>query len=372
MIYLDNAATSYPKPQCVIRELLKSFKEAPGNPGRSSHRYSVAAAEAIYECREKISELLSAPYTEGVVFTYNATHALNLAIKTYVENGTHVLTSDIEHNAVIRPLEKLRAEGKITYSTFSTDEDIEKSIEELLTNKTKCIISTLQSNVTGKSISLKKLSNVSKKHDLTLIIDASQSLGHANISLKSTPCDVLCGAGHKGLFGIQGVGFAVFSDTTRHKSFIEGGSGTDSINTEMPIYLPEGYEAGTLGTPAICALRGGINYVKSYGLNLIEEELSHLTEELNGALSSIHGIKVYSALNGIVSFNLKNIPSSVIAGLLDEKGICVRSGLHCAPSAHKKLGTLTLGTVRASLSIQNTKKEMDRVYKIIRNIANIY
>lgn len=372
MIYLDNAATSYPKPPAVIKALVRSFKAAPGNPGRSSHKLSVAAAEAIYNCREDISELLNTNDPEGVVFTYNATHALNLAIKSYINDGDHVITSDIEHNAVIRPLEKLKNEGRISYNVFCSDDVLEQSIEKLIKENTACIISTNQSNVTGKRIPLEILSKIAKRHGIKLIIDASQSLGHFEIDLEKCPCDILCGPAHKGLFGIQGAGFAVFSDTSRKKSWIEGGSGTDSISTQMPLYLPEGYEAGTLGTPAICALGAGVRYVKSLGLPYVEHKLNRLTAMLSERLQSIDGIKLYAAENGIVSFNLKGLKSSQTAALLDDRRICVRSGLHCAPSAHKKLGTLTEGTVRASLSVQNTKQDIDTTYKIISELAKLY
>lgn len=370
MVYLDNAATSYPKPRCVYEALIKSLYDAPGNPGRSSHKLSVAAAEAVYSCRENLASLINAPSPEGVVFTYNATHALNLAIKSYLKTGTHILTSDIEHNSVIRPLEALKAERLIDYSVFSSGENIEKSIESKLRGNTSCIVSTNASNVTGKIIPLDCLSRLAKKHGLALIIDASQSIGHFNIDLSKTSCDVICGPGHKALFGIQGVGFAVFSDLTRKKSWVEGGSGTESINIEMPMHLPEGYEAGTPATPAICSLNRGIEFIREIGIDSVEEKIKKLTELMYERFASVKGIKIYSAGNGLISFNYKDYPSSYTASLLDKENIYVRSGLHCAPSAHRLMGTINGGTLRASVSVLNTVENIDEAYKAMKSIAS--
>lgn len=372
MVYLDNAATSYPKPKCVYDALIRSLHDAPGNPGRSAHKYSVRAAEAVYACREAVASLLGAENPEGVVFTYNATYALNLAIKSYIEPGSHVLVSDIEHNAVIRPLEQMKATGLIDYSVFNTDGDVESSIGSLIKKNTTAIISSNASNVTGRIIPLEKLSRAAKSGGLILIVDASQSIGHYEINLSKTPCDVICGPGHKGLFGIQGVGFAVFSDIVRRKSWVEGGSGVESINTKMPKYLPEGYEGGTLGTPAICSLRGGIEYISKIGIRTIEERLDCLTRGLYERINSINGIKIYSSGNGIVLFNFKDLPSSKTAELLDNENVFVRSGLHCAPSAHGLIGTLERGAVRASLSALNTINELDEVYSAVKYISDIY
>ncbi|MBQ2875890.1 MAG: aminotransferase class V-fold PLP-dependent enzyme [Clostridia bacterium] len=370
MIYLDNAATSFPKPKSTYSALWHAIKFASGNAGRSSHKLAQAAADTIYNTREAIADLFHADSPEGVVFTYNATHALNMAIKSYVEEGAHVLISDIEHNAVIRPLEIQRERGSLIYDTFSTDGDIEANISSRIRPETTCIISTLQSNVTGRIIPADILSRVAEKYKLTLILDASQLAGHGEINLKRTPCDVLCAPGHKGLFGIQGVGFAIFRDLKRRKSFIEGGSGSDSIDPRMPSLLPEGYEAGTLGAPSIASLRGGVEYVKKRTVEEISEQIHGMTNRLIDRISSINEAELYPSGGGIVSFNLKGRSSSLIASMLDEKSICVRSGLHCAPSAHKKLGTLNRGTIRASLSCFTTVKELDLFYKSIRNICD--
>ena len=370
MIYFDNAATSFPKPKEVIDAYNFCLKKSCGNPGRSSHSLSLRASEVIYEARERVASFLNSYKPEGIVFTYNATHALNIAIKGFIHAKSHVIISDMEHNSVLRPLEKLKKEYGVEVSEFSTSApDLESEIDKYITSNTVAIISTLASNVTGRRVNLASLSHAARKHGIYLIVDASQAIGHIKIDLKITPCDVLCAPAHKALFGVQGLGFAYFKDTTRGLTLMEGGSGTDSISTEMPLLLPEGYEAGTPATPAIAALASGIDVVDKIGLNNIENRLSELEKELSERILSLPKTKIYGADMGIVSFNYDNIPSSYISAELDKHGICTRSGLHCAPSAHKKLGTLTCGTVRVSLSFFNNRREIEKFYKAMGEIA---
>lgn len=368
MIYFDNAATSFPKPPCVIKELNKCLRSYCGNPGRSSHDLSLKASEKIYSAREEISGLLNLETPESIVFTQNATHALNLAIKSFVKEDCHVLTSDFEHNSVIRPLEKLKQTKGISYSIFNSDGNVEENILASINENTKGIICSIASNVTGKKIDLSLLSRITAERNLFLIIDASQAIGHSNIDLKKTPVDALCAPGHKALFGIQGSGFAYFKDKYRKDSLMEGGSGSESINPYMPLLLPEGYEAGTLSTPAIASLGRGVKYVKDIGIDEIEHKLNVLTFKLEERLYNLPKVKLYKSGNGILSFNVKDISSSSIASLLNDHEICVRGGLHCAPSIHKKLGTLNQGAVRLSFSYQNKFSEIDSFYKLLRAV----
>ena len=369
MIYYDNAATSYPKPRCVTERLNSCLKKYCGNPGRSSHFLALRAAEEIYSTRERSANLVKIPECEGVVFTYNATYALNMAIKTIIKEKCHVIISDIEHNSVIRPLETLKKRLGIEYDSFNSDGNIGENIKKLIRPDTACIISTLASNVTGREISEHILSRVAAENGLDLILDASQAIGHREINLTATPCSVLCAPAHKGLYGIQGSGFCIFSDTVRHSDFIEGGSGTDSINKYMPTLLPEGYEAGTLATPSICALGAGLDYIKNIGIATIQTNERTLSNEIKYRIDSLKNTLIYPSYGSIVSFNLRNVPSSEVARELDKYNICVRSGLHCAPSAHEKLGTLSSGCVRISLSSFNTKGEIDKFYKVLKSIS---
>ena len=368
MIYLDNAATTYQKPPEVKKELLNALKYCGGNPGRSSHRLSLSAAEKIYSVREKGCGLLSLDSPENIVFTYNATQALNLAIKAFVTDNCHVLCSDFEHNSVIRPLEKLRISKNIDYSTFSNEVDLSDELDKKKKSHTKGIICSIASNVTGDCLDLNALSDYATRNRLFLIIDASQAIGHREIDLSKANVDALCAPGHKALFGIAGCGFAYFRDKNRGDTLFEGGSGAESVNPYMPALLPEGYEAGTPGTPAIATLGAGIDFINKIGINNIEERLNFLTAECVERLSNIRELRLYKAGNGIVSFNLCDLPSSKVASMLDSYGICVRGGLHCAPSIHKKLGTLDVGAVRISFSYFNNIGEIDRLYKVLKSI----
>ena len=370
MIYLDNAATTYPKPKKVIKECMRCIRDYCGNPGRSSHSLSMKTSEKIFEARESVAELLGMPdKCENVVFTQNATYALNFAIKCSVTPRSHILVSDVEHNSVIRPLNAMRKTHAIDYSMFSSD-DVEGSIEELIRPETKYLISTLGSNVTGKEISLSVLSRISKKYGLYLIVDSSQIIGHKRIDLEKTPCDVLCAPGHKALFGIQGSGFAFFRDYSKADVLIHGGSGNQSISEEMPDNLPERFEAGTLPSPSIISLLEGIKFINNQTLEFVENKISEISNLIYERLSSIKKVRIYAAENGIISFNLDGVSSHLVSEKLNSYRICTRAGLHCAPSAHRKLGTLESGTVRASLSCLNERADADRLYKAMKEISS--
>ena len=368
MIYLDNAATSYPKPKSVIREVNKCISKYCGNPGRSGHRLSQYSAEMVYLAREALARLLSTDSPEKIVFTLNSTYAINLAIKTEITEFCSVLTSDIEHNAVIRPLNRLHRELGINISTFSTVGDVEGNIEGAILPNTRFIVTTLRSNVTGHDIELSILKRVAKRHNLTLILDASQYIGHSPIDLSGIDSYVLCAPFHKGLFGIQGGGFACFSSNTRRASFIEGGTGSFSKSPDMPLELPDGYEAGTLPTPAIVSCLFGVRYIEDIGITNIEKRINHLTDILVSTLEKINGVRLYSRENGIISLLYKDMPSDSLSEYLSSRGICSRGGLHCAPLAHKKLGTDITGLTRLSLSYLNTEREILAVCSALREL----
>ena len=364
MIYLDNAATTFPKPKCVISELKKCLTKYCGNPGRGGHKLSIRAAEEIFSVRELVAEHFGAEGAENIVFTPNATFALNLAIKTLIQHDCHVLCSAYEHNSVIRPLNRLVRERNVEYSLFFNANEIESKIKE----NTKAIVCSIASNVTGAEQSLEYLSRISEKRNIRLIIDASQAVGHRSFNLKSTPCDAFCAPGHKGLFGIQGSGFVYLKNNRRNESFLEGGSGFESKSPQMPLFLPEAYEAGTLSTPAIVSLGAGIKYINGIGTHEIAAKLNFLTERFVELASSIKNIKIYGYGSGIVTFNIDDIPSMQLADYLNQSNICVRGGLHCNPSAHKTMNTLDQGAVRASFSYLNSEKDVDGLTRSIKNI----
>ena len=361
MVYLDNAATSFPKPGVVYKAVQECIKTYCGNPGRSLHRLARRAGEEIFEARAAIARFFGSEHPERVVFTQNATHALNLAIKTAIPKNSGVLISDVEHNAVYRPLKAEEERRGLSVMRFSSDGDVEKNLKAGLTARTRAVVSTIRSNVTGARIPLALLSDFARREGLLLIIDGSQSAGHEKIDLSKTPCDVFCAPGHKGLFGIQGSGFALFRDDIPRESFIEGGSGSESRSVGMPRNLPERFEAGTLPTPSIVALRRGIEWIERYGIDRIEKELERLTEEAKYALNEIDRIVFLQGEGGILSFRIKDEDPARTAERLDRLGICVRSGLHCAPLAHEKFGTVETGTVRVSFSALNRERDIARL-----------
>ena len=365
MIYFDNSATSFPKPRCVIRAAKKYATHNGGNAGRSGHRLSTKSAEMLYKAREAVAQHIAFENPERVVFTQNATYALNLAIKGLITNPCHVITSDMEHNSVLRPLNALKESG-VSYSTFDAKISPDIAIPPLLRSDTKFIVCTAVSNVSGMEIDIYALSNIAKKYGLGLILDLSQLLGHREIDTRRLHFSALCAPGHKGLMGLMGSGFAVFSADSTPKPLIDGGSGYDSLNEGMPSQLPERLEAGTLAAPAIISMARGIEYIESYGTECVGRHLSMLCSYTEALLSSIPRIKVIGGGNGIVAFNVVDTPSTVVADMLDEHGICVRGGMHCAPMAHRSLGTLESGVVRISYSLFNTYDEVDRLYRLLK------
>lgn len=369
MIYLDNAATSFPKPGCVLDAVQNCLKYYCGNPGRSAHSLSLAAAERIYECRETLADFIGLGNPENICFTQNATHALNIAIKGYVCEKMHCIISDIEHNSVIRPLIKSLKRYSGEYSVYDTDKPLSEAIIPLIRDDTRIIVTSLASNVTGKVQDLNELSKIAKRYNLRLVLDASQYVGHRKLDLSSVYWDALCAPGHKALFGLQGSGFIAFREGCDIDTLMEGGSGSDSFDEEMPILPPERFEAGTLATPAIVGLCSGISFLRDYGMQSVENKYKRLTERMLDILSSIEGVKTYGCNNGIASFNLRNIPSSVLSDELNREQICTRGGIHCAPLIHKKMGTERSGALRVSLSVLNTDKELDKLYRALLRIS---
>ena len=368
MIYLDNAATSFPKPRQVVHEVVNCIEKYCGNPGRSSHKLSLAALDKIFEVREAISDFLDNDRCENVVFTPNATFALNLVIKGLITKKCHCIISDLEHNSVIRPLKKRLKEVGGELSVFDTDLPLCDAILPLIRDDTEIVICTLCSNVTGKFVNLSEISEIARKRNLKLVLDASQYVGHSPLKLSGVYYTALCTAGHKNLFGIQGSGFAIINDCKFFDTLIEGGSGVDTFSADMPKLLPERYEAGTLSTPAIASVGAGINYINEVSVEAIEKKLIYLTKLLEYELRSIPTVEIYGANNGIVSFNMSDYTSSYVSNILDKHGIATRGGFHCAPIIHQKLGTEDRGVVRVSLSYFNTEKEIYTLSKILRKI----
>ncbi len=372
MIYLDNAATTFPKPKCVYRQLRHCLRYEGGNPGRSSHRAALLAAEEIYEARETLCALLSFPYPERIVFTQNATYALNMAIHALIPRPTHIIFSDTEHNSVIRPIAALEKDG-CRHSEFSTRGNILEAMESATEEKTDLLALSLCSNVTGECFPLSVLREYRKRHPkVRVILDGSQWIGHRKLSLDASLCDILCAPGHKALFGLQGSGFAVFVTDGTYAPFAHGGSGSRSESEEMPALLPERMEAGTLATPAIATLNAGTKFLLDVGMDTVEKRLQHLTQEIYARLDAIKGLSVLSRQgHGIVSFNAARAPGSAVASFLDARGIAVRDGLHCAPRIHQAL-TGGKGAVRISVSYLSRMRDLDCLYRELKNFSKTF
>lgn len=375
LIYLDNAATTFPKPAAVTDEVCRCMREYCGNPGRSGHRLSMAAAEKIYCCREELADFFAASDPTRVVFTNNCTSALNLALKGLCGKGFNVITSDLEHNSVRRPLERLAKDGKITFSCFPAlvgDTDPSRICREIASRirpDTRVVAVTAASNVCSAVLPLYEIGQICRRRGLILIVDGAQGAGHVPIDMKAMNISMLAIPGHKGLYGPQGSGALILGDGIELDTLTEGGSGSASYDPEMPSESPERYEAGTLSTPAIAGLYEGVRMVKQIGIRKISAHDKELFRVCHSLLTSLPGIRVIAPEyeGSVISFICDRLPCDGIAEELDRRGICVRSGLHCSPWAHEALGTPD-GTVRVSFSIFNTVNDVEALYLALRDI----
>ena len=378
MIYLDNAATSFPKPRRVIDEQTRCMQLYGGNPGRGSHALALAAAQKIYECREEIATFFNIPNPERVIFTMNATMAINTVIKGLLHSNDHVLISDMEHNAVFRPIYKLARDGVITYDVFETfptnptrtTEMICASILEKIRPNTKILICAHASNICSATLPLAEIGALCHKKGILFVVDAAQSTGHLPIDMVKMQIDALCVPGHKGLWGPQGCGMFVLGDDIVADTLIEGGSGYNSLEGNMPEEAPERYEAGTLPTPAIAGLTEGIREVKRLGIEHIHTYECALTTRLANRLSSIPKITLYAPHHkgSVLLFSLQGISSDRVGAFLNERGFCVRTGFHCAALAHATLGTPSSGAVRVSPSLFNTTTQIDAFADTVKEL----
>lgn len=366
VVYLDNAATTFPKPKGVISAVGRYLKLYCANPGRSSHTLAVKSSEAVYEARESVAKLIRADDPTKIIFTENATHGLNLVIKGIVNEGSHAIITNREHNSVLRPLHSQITKYGGSISVFENSKNILSDIDCQINEKTKLLVVNATSNVTGDEIDLSVIKKIKDKHNIFVLVDASQMIGHKPIDVREIGCDALAAPGHKALFGLQGSGFVYLKDDNLIHPIIEGGNGYDTFNKSMGEILPEKYEAGTLPTPSIVGLAEGIKFINSVGLGEIEKKINTLTECTKEILSKFSGISILGAENGIVSFNFKDYHSNKISNLLDKHGIATRSGYHCAPMIHEALNTKNQGAVRISFSYLNRYQDLNRLYRALK------
>lgn len=379
MIYLDNAATSFPKPPEVIGEMSRCMKEYCGNPGRGSHKLAFAAAEKIYDCRASLCDLFSAESPENVIFCQNATHALNIAILSLARDGAHFICSDMEHNSVRRPLEYLARERGCSYSVFDSHvldpnrnaQKICRSISSLVRPETVSVISTACPNICSARMPLYEIGELCRREGLHFIVDGAQGAGHFPIDMKRSGISALALPGHKALLGPQGIGALIISNDFPARPLTFGGSGSASLDPDMPRELPERLEAGTLSTPAIVGLEAGIRALRCIGQQKITAHEEMLFKKTLRLLSEIRGVTLYAPRHSgsVLSFNIDGIPSDRVANLLSERDICVRGGFHCNPMAHSVLGSDRGGSVRASFSPFNTANDVLALADAVRDIS---
>lgn len=380
MIYLDNAATTWPKPPSVQRAVYNALTKYGSNPGRSGYAFSISTSQEIYKCREIAASFFNAKGPECVAFTLNCTSALNMAIKGLLKAGDHVITSSLEHNAVIRPLHALSSQ-KISYDIAEVNlngnhKATVNSFESLINKNTKLIVCTHASNVWGLVLPIKEIGQLAKKYGLFFVVDVAQSAGIIPIDMQQMNIDFLCGAGHKGLYGPMGTGFLVSNNEYVLSTIIEGGTGSNSMSSAQPINFPDRFESGTVNTSGILGLKAGFEYVKSKSVEKICHQGIKLMQYLYDALIDEEEIKLYvsrpdtDSFVPMISFNIDGMESSEVSRLLDKDGIAVRAGLHCAPLAHKALGTAQTGAVRVCPSTFTTKREIDSLVFSIRKIVN--
>jgi len=377
MIYLDNAATSHPKPEAVYRAVDHALRHVSANPGRSGHARAIEADRLIFEARDDVAKLFGIKHTERIIFTPNATAALNLAIKGIVRPGEHCVTSSMEHNSVIRPLRFLSQMGA-SFDKVAAETDGRlnpEAVANAIRHNTALVAITHASNVIGTITPVREIVKLAHGRGVPVLLDAAQTAGAYPIDVESLGIDLLACPGHKCLFGPQGTGFLYIAPTVKLSPILFGGTGSRSDLELMPEFLPDRYEAGTLNTPGIAGLAAGVRFIMDEGLERIREHETALIGALVWGLGSIDGVSVYGVSDpamraSAVSFNVSGIDPAELGNRLDsEFGIAVRVGIHCAPDAHRTMGSFPRGAVRMSPGYFNTPADIEAAVDAVRKIS---
>jgi len=377
MIYLDNAATSCPKPPEVVDAVRRTLVEVCANPGRGAYDDALEAGRILLRTRRSIARLCNIRDEARVVFTLNATHALNLALKGTLGAGGHVVTSSVEHNAVIRPLAALAERGVTTTQVpgaadGSTDPG---DILAAIRSDTRLVVLSSASNVLGTLLPIAEIGPALRERGIPLLVDAAQTAGSRPLDVESMCIDMLALPGHKGLLGPQGAGALYVGPGIRLDTLMEGGSGSDSASADAPEDPPDRYEAGTPNTPGIAGFGAGVDLVMKSGMEQIGDHEDRLARRLRAGFDDIEGVTVYGPPAGVprapvISVRFAGLPSAEAAFVLDRAfGIAVRAGLHCAPEAHRTAGTLEEGLVRFSIGDANTENDIEAAIEAAREIA---
>lgn len=378
--YFDHSATSNPKPKIVIDTVLEAITTFNGNPSRSSYKKNISLDRKILEVREKLASFFNISNPLQIAFTKNSTESLNFAIKGLGFENCHIITSVLEHNSVLRPLNYLKDNKGVEISYINPskdDKEVIKNITSLIREDTRAIVINHISNVTGYIFNIKEIGKIAREHNLIFIVDASQSAGFYPIDVARDNIDILCFTGHKSLMGIQGIGGIYVREGLSISPIIEGGTGSFSKLPRQPLKMPEMLEAGTSNTPGILSLGAGIDYINSIGLENIKNHKTNLVNYFIKSLSDIPEIIIYDNFNiergPVVALNIKGIPSSELSDILSEEfNICTRGGFHCAPLAHKYLGTYEDGAVRFSFGYTNTIEEIDYCISALKEIISFF
>lgn len=379
MIYFDNAATTFPKPQSVLRAMQMGVARYGANPGRAGHALAVQTAEQVFAARETVGEFFDLPQCENVIFTKNCTEALNTAIKGLAKQGGHFVCSDLEHNAVVRPLEALRRQGICTWTAAEvaeTDGQTVENFRKALRSNTIAIVCTGASNVFGKILPMRELASLAHQNGILFVADTAQTAGVMPISVTKDGVDFLCAPGHKGLYGAMGTGILLCNSNKLLKPLTEGGTGVLSAQLTQPETYPERLESGTLNVPGILSLSAGVQFVKQQGTAQIYNKEIRRILRIDAALREMKNVELYTDLPAnpagyvpLLSFNVRGLHSEETAARLSEDHIAVRAGLHCAAFAHKKYKTLERGTVRICPSAFTTEKDVNSLLNSIFKIA---
>ena len=374
MIYFDNAATSYPKPESVYKRIDHILRSIGGNPGRSGHSMALDAGRVIFEARESAARLFNVKDASRIAFTKNATEAINVAFKGILKPGDHVVTTSIEHNAVMRPLQRLERDGGVKVIRVKADKDgliSPQDVEKAITKHTKLISVVHASNVFGTVLPVTEIGNVCRKKGIIFMIDAAQTAGAMPIDIEALNVDMFAATGHKSLFGPQGTGFLYVKEGIEPLPLVDGGTAEDDDILEIPDRL----EAGTMNTPGLCGLGAGIEFLLKEGVEKIRKHEEGLIRQILDGLKGIKGISIIGTTDEkkrtcLVSFNMEGKDTSDVGYRLDnEFNIMLRCGLHCANHAHKTAGTYPRGAVRVSPGYFNTSDEIEEFLKAIREIA---
>ncbi|MGJ0908755.1 aminotransferase class V-fold PLP-dependent enzyme [Clostridium botulinum] len=380
-IYLDNAATTYPKPEKVYSSILNYMKNVGASPGRGGYENALTGDRMVYKCRQSLINLFNFNKIENVIFTSNITASLNILIKSIVKDDWHVITSSMDHNSVIRPLVSLEKSNKIELDILNCSEEGLINIEDFkntIKDNTKLVVLSHASNIVGTIQPLETIGKICKEKGIYFIIDSAQTAGVLPLDFQNLNCNALAFTGHKALLGPQGIGGFIIDDKLNNiaTNFIEGGTGSLSESTLQPDFLPDKFESGTMNTPGIAGLLAGIEYINEEGLNIIKEREEYLSREFINGLLNIDSIKVYGPLDAslrtaTISINSSKIDNSELGFLLDnEFGIMVRTGLHCAPLAHKTIGSFPQGTLRFSFGAFNDIKDINYALYALNSILS--